>query len=156
MRNTVPIMAYHCKLYAVQTGLGLSKNASGDMAEKAKKYLMEELGDLETMKKEMGDVKKEDLHFHVENFVLSVFAQTDKEERTCETITKKNAVDFKRAGDFINVLKVFGPLDEDWSKRAKYCIYKAGTIMKALKAGEEPVRGNPFDPDDNKPLEKPL
>ena len=63
------------------------------------------------MKAGMGDVDKADLKVHVENFVLSVFATTDKEERTCETITKKNAIDFKRTGDFIAVLSLFGELD---------------------------------------------
>ena len=106
----------------------------------------------------MGDVaSKEDLKLHVENFVLSVFAQTDKEERTCETITKKNAVDFKRAGDFIAVLTLFdAELSQEWANRRKYCVYKAGTIMKALKAGEQPPRGNPFEPEEEKKEEEPL
>ena len=101
------------------------------------------------MKAAMGDVAKEDLKVAVENFVLSVFASTDKEERTCETITKKNAMDFKRTGDFIMVLSLFSDdneLEQEWAERKKYCNYKAGTIMKALKAGEEPPRGNPFAP----------
>lgn len=100
----------------------------------------------------MGDVNKEDLKYNVENFILSVFAQVDKDERTCETITKKNAIDFKRAGDFIMLLSLFGEMEEEWMKRKKYCTYKAGTIMKALKAGETPVRGNPFEPE---PEQKP-
>jgi hypothetical protein len=29
-------------------------------------------------------------------------------------------------------------------------VYKAGTIMKSLKAGEVPVRGNPFEPEEEK------
>ena len=84
---------------------------------------------------------------------MSVFAQTDKEERTCETITKKNAMDFKRTGDFIMILELFeeqGGLTQEWVERKKYCTYKAGTIMKALKAGEQPPRGNPFAPEEEK------
>lgn len=89
------------------------------------------------MKAAMGDVAKEDLKYHVENFVLSVFAQTDKEERTCETITRKNAVDFKRTGDFIALLELFDDcMTDEWQQRKKYCTFKAGTILKALKAGE--------------------
>jgi hypothetical protein len=37
----------------------------------------------------MGDINKEDLQMTVENFVLSVFAMSDKDERTCETVGKK-------------------------------------------------------------------
>lgn len=67
-------MAYHCKLYAVQTGLDICKTASGNEAAEAKKMLLNELSDLEAMKKSMGDLNKEDLKLHIENFVLSVFA----------------------------------------------------------------------------------
>jgi vacuolar protein sorting-associated protein VTA1 len=92
---------------------------------------------------------------HVENFILSVFAQTDKDERTCEQITKKNAVDFKRSCDFIQLLDLFEEgMTEEWSERRKYCIYKAGTIMKALKNGEQPERGNPFAPPEEEKKEE--
>jgi hypothetical protein len=49
-------------------------------------------------------------------------------------------------------LKCFGELSEEWANRAKYAKYKAGTILKCLKSGEQPERGNPFDPEDNKPV----
>jgi hypothetical protein len=39
-------------------------------------------------------------------------------------------------------------MDPEWQEREKYCKYKAGTILKCLKTGEEPPRGNPFAPDD--------
>ena len=95
--------------------------------------------DLETMKKSLGDVAKDEHKYQVENFVLSVFAKTDKEERTCEEVTKKNAIDFKRCADFIQLLTLFNSeLDEEWAERDKYCKYKAGTILKALKNGEKP------------------
>ena len=48
------------------------------------------------MKKAMGPVEKEDMHAYVNNFVLTVFAAADKEERTVPEITKKQAIDFKR------------------------------------------------------------
>ena len=84
---------------------------------------------------------------------MSVFAAADKDERTCPEVTKNNAIAFKRAGDFIMVLTLFQAdkmLTEEWQKRQKYCVYKAGTIMKSLKAGEVPVRGNPFEPEEEK------
>ena len=36
------------------------------------------------MKSALGGVSKEDHKYEVENFIVSVFAKTDKEERTCE------------------------------------------------------------------------
>ena len=73
----------------------------------------------------------------------------------CETITKKNAMDFKRTKDFIELLELFDDaMTEEWQERRKYCVYKAGTIMKALKNGEQPERGNPFAPEEEKKQEE--
>jgi propanediol dehydratase small subunit len=74
MRNSVPVIAYHCKLFAVQKGLDLCKQRPGEQATAAKSYLINELDDLTLMKKAMGDINKEDMQMTVENFVLSVFA----------------------------------------------------------------------------------
>ena len=129
-------MAYHCKFYAVKKGLEICNKNPGENADKAKALLIGQLESLEAMKAQMGDVQQEDLKFHVENFIMSVFAQTDKDERTVETITRKNAVDFKRTGDFIALLELFdGAMTDEWTERKKYCTYKAGTILKALKEG---------------------
>ena len=109
-----------------------------------KAYLLNELQDLEKMKSALGQTQKEDHFPQVENFLLSVFAKIDKEERTCERITKNHAVDFKKCSDFIQILSIFGPIEAEWLERDKYCKYKAGNILKCLKSGEEPKRGNPF------------
>lgn len=91
----------------------------------------------------------------MENFVLSVFAKIDKEDRTDPTITKNHALSFKRCGDFIQVLSLFGQLEPEWAERAKYCNFKAGIILKCLKNGEEPPRGNPFAQEEEAPVEEP-
>lgn len=57
-------------------------------------------------------------------------------------------MDFKRCSDFIALLTCFGALESEWQEREKYCKYKAATILKALKNGEQPPRGNPFAPDE--------
>jgi len=80
--------------------------------------------------------------------VLSVFAKIDKEDRTDATITKNHALSFKRCADFIQILTLFGPMEPEWTERAKYCNFKAGIILKCLKNGEEPPRGNPFAPEE--------
>lgn len=139
LREHVPIMAYYCKLYAVQKGLEFIKNdTSGVDHSNAKKFLLNEMTDLEQMKKLMPEgTVKADHKNNVENFVASVFTNTDKEERTCETITKKIAMDFNRCSHFIMLLSIFDDCyDDAWEEKRKYCVFKAGTIMKALKAGE--------------------
>lgn len=148
--RSVPIMAYHCKLYAVQKGFSLCKVNPGDQAKLATNYLMQELQDLEVMKKAMGDVNKDDMQVAVENFVISVFARAEKDELTVENIGKVQAVAWRRAGHFIDVITVFGPLTPEWEQRRKYANYKAGIILKCLKSGEEPPRGNPFETEEEK------
>ena len=80
---------------------------------------------------------REDHAISVENYVASVFTKCDLEERTCETITKRNAIDFNVCSQFIMLLEMFDNVyDESWEEKRKYCIFKAGTIMKALKQGQ--------------------
>jgi hypothetical protein len=63
---------------------------------------MGELSDVEVMKKNLPENSSKDDHrYIVENFVTSIFTNVDKEERTCEIVTKKNAQDFNRCGHFI-------------------------------------------------------
>jgi vacuolar protein sorting-associated protein VTA1 len=145
LRTHVPVVAYYCKLYAVQKGFDLMKNnAQHPNIEEVKNYLKGELKDLETMKQELGQTTKEDHLPLVENFILSVFAKIDKEERSDPQITKNHALSFKRCSDFIQILTMFGALEDVWQERGKYCNYKAATILKCIKEGTEPQRGNPF------------
>ena len=103
--------------------------------------------DLSAMKTAMGDINKDDMIVALENFVLSIFAAADNDERKCETVGKAQAIAFKRAADFIEVLTLYPPLSEDWQQKRKYSLYNAGTILKCLKIGEPMVRGNPFEPE---------
>jgi len=53
---------------------------------------MNEMQSLETLKKSLPEgTTKDDHRYTIEKFVTSVFTNADKEERTCELITKKNA-----------------------------------------------------------------
>ena len=45
------------------------------------------------------------------------------------------------------LLSIFDDLyTDDWEQKRKYCVFKAGNILKCIKAGTEPARGNPNDP----------
>ena len=111
---------------------------------------MNEMQTLETMKKALPEgTSKDDHRYTIENFVTSVFTNADKDERTCETITKKNAQDFNISSHFMMLLSLFGDAYDEgnWEEKRRYCVFKAGIIMKALKNGEQPPRGNPNDPE---------
>jgi hypothetical protein len=102
LRAHVPVVAYYCKLHAVAKGFDLMKSkAQSPNIEEVKTYLKGELKDLEQMKSELGQTSKDDHLPLVENFILSVFAKIDKEDRTDAQITKNHALSFKRCADFI-------------------------------------------------------
>lgn len=63
------------------------RSSKGDTKE-TKTFLMSELQDLEKMKAALEGTSKEDHKVMLENFVMSLFAKVDKEERTDATITK--------------------------------------------------------------------
>lgn len=65
-------------------------------------------------------MKQEDMKVHIENFCLNVFAKVDNDERTAETITKKNAMDFNRASHFIELISCFGPLEKVWEEKRMF------------------------------------
>ena len=83
-----PVMSYYCKLYGVNKGFELMKSNPSASTPDVKQFLMNELNDLEKLKAALGGTSKEDHKYQVENFVLSVFAKVDKEERTVEKLTK--------------------------------------------------------------------
>jgi len=48
------------------------------------------------------------------------------------------------------LLSIFPDIyDDSWEEKRKYCVFKAGTILKTLKAGQQPPRGNPNDPEND-------
>lgn len=93
MKAALPTVAYYCKVFAVTRGLDAIKNdTSGTDHTKAKEFLTAELNEASQLKKSLPEgTTKEDHRYEVENFVTSVFTNTEKEERTCETVTKKHA-----------------------------------------------------------------
>ena len=46
-----------------------------------KKFLLAKLDELDDMRKEINQVKKEDILYQVENFVLAVFMKLEKSEK---------------------------------------------------------------------------
>ena len=73
MKAAVPVVAYYSKMYAVTKGFEIIKaDTSGADRSNEKKYLMGELTECETMKKDLPEgTTKEDHRYIVENFVTS-------------------------------------------------------------------------------------
>ena len=82
-----------------------------------------------------------------QQFLSEFFAKVDYEDRH-GTVTMKTTSKFRLMAAFIDVLKSWGPIDEEMVKCKKYCQFKAVDIFKALKKGEVPKRGGPKEQED--------
>ncbi|KAJ3411517.1 hypothetical protein HDV05_002078, partial [Chytridiales sp. JEL 0842] len=136
-----PIVSYYCKYYAAK--LAIERNLQDKPSQL---YLMNLLDSLEKDKELLGtnEAITNDLvgYSHLENFALKIFISADNEDRAGHA-SKKTARTFLAASVFLEVLKVFGDLDENIAEKIKYSRYKAVDIMKALKEGRIPDAGPP-------------
>ncbi|XP_028676139.1 vacuolar protein sorting-associated protein VTA1 homolog isoform X1 [Erpetoichthys calabaricus] len=134
-----PVVAYYCKLYAVQTGMKLDSKSP-----ECRKFLMKLMDQLELMKKELSDnesVSQELVgHAHIENYALKMFLYADNEDRSGR-FHKNMIKSFYTASLLIDILTVFGELSEENIQHRKYARWKATYIHNCLKNGETPQAG---------------
>ncbi len=97
------------------------------------------------LKQDKGTISQEDQNCSLEDyqqFLQEFFQRVDYEDRH-GTVTVKTSSKFRLMAAFIDVLKSWGPIDEEMIKCKKYCQFKAVDIFKALKNGQVPKRGGP-------------
>uniref|UniRef100_A0A8R1TXG2 Golgin-84 n=1 Tax=Onchocerca volvulus TaxID=6282 RepID=A0A8R1TXG2_ONCVO len=142
-----PIVHYWCLFYAVQTGMNIDKKSA-----EALQYLTSLLSILEDMKKKLSgqEALTQDLvaQAHIENFAMKLFDYADKNDRQ-SNFTKGVVRAFYTAGHLIDVLTLFGELDENLIAIRKYAKWKATYIHSCMKNGEIPKPGSGFNQDDN-------
>uniref|UniRef100_G3PJY8 Vacuolar protein sorting-associated protein VTA1 homolog n=1 Tax=Gasterosteus aculeatus TaxID=69293 RepID=G3PJY8_GASAC len=134
-----PVVAYYCRLYAMQTGMKLDSKTP-----ECRKFLVKLMDQLETMKKELGEndsISQEVVgNAHVENYALKMFLYADNEDR--QGRFHKNMIkSFYSASLLLDVLSVFGELSEENIQHRKYARWKATYIHNCLKNGETPQAG---------------
>ncbi|XP_066471309.1 vacuolar protein sorting-associated protein VTA1 homolog [Tiliqua scincoides] len=134
-----PVVAYYCRLYAMQTGMKTdSKNPE------CRKFLCKLMDQLEAMKKQLGDneaITQEIVGCaHVENYALKLFLSADNEDRAGR-FHKNMIKSFYTASLLIDVLTVFGELTDENVQHRKYARWKATYIHNCLKNGETPQSG---------------
>uniref|UniRef100_A0A1I7Z702 Vacuolar protein sorting-associated protein VTA1 n=1 Tax=Steinernema glaseri TaxID=37863 RepID=A0A1I7Z702_9BILA len=139
--NRDPVIYYWCLYYAVQTAMGLDKSSP-----QAMQYLTSLLGILEQVKKQLAgnEAISQDVvaQSHIENHALKLFAYADKNDR--EAVFNKNVVKaYYTAGHLMDVLTLFGELEDQIAQTRKYAKWKATYIHNCLKNGETPVPGPP-------------
>ncbi|KAM3721429.1 Vacuolar protein [Dirofilaria immitis] len=135
-----PIIHYWCLFYAVQTGMDIDKKST-----EALQYLTSLLSILEDMKKKLSgqEALTQDLvaQAHIENFAMKLFDYADKNDRQ-SNFTKGVVRAFYTAGHLIDVLTLFGELDENLIATRKYAKWKATYIHSCIKNGEIPKPGS--------------
>ncbi|KAJ3399631.1 hypothetical protein CcCBS67573_g02716 [Chytriomyces confervae] len=136
-----PIVSYYCYFYAAKQAIELNAKDNDSQM-----FMLALLDKLEAQKAAMGhnEALSNDVvgYAHVENFALKIFTSADNEDRAGKA-SKKTARSFIAASTFLEVLKVFGPIDDAVSEKIKYGRFKAVDIIKALKEGRQPVAGPP-------------
>ncbi|KAL0967442.1 hypothetical protein UPYG_G00252280 [Umbra pygmaea] len=134
-----PVVAYYCRLYAMQTGMKLDSKTP-----ECRKYLVKLMDQLETMKKELADcdsITQEVVgNAHIENYALKMFLYADNEDRSGR-FHKNMIKSFYTSSLLLDVLSVFGELSEENIQHRKYARWKATYIHNCLKNGESPQAG---------------
>lgn len=135
-----PVVAYWCRLHALQTGLKITVNKTPEET----KILMAIMDWLEEAKKvhQHNEAITNDVaaQAHLENYALKLFTYADKQDR--EQNYGKNIVKaFYTSGMIYDVLTTFGELTDEAAQNRKYAKWKAAYIHNCLKNGETPVPG---------------
>nr|XP_033792678.1 vacuolar protein sorting-associated protein VTA1 homolog isoform X2 [Geotrypetes seraphini] len=134
-----PVVAYYCRLYAMQTGMKIDSKSP-----ECRKFLLKLMDQLEAMKKQLGDCESITQEIvgsaHVENYALKMFLYADNEDRA-ERFHKNMIKSFYTASLLIDTLSVFGELSEENVQHRKYARWKATYIHNCLKNGEIPQAG---------------
>ncbi|KAL4649172.1 hypothetical protein GN956_G7664 [Arapaima gigas] len=134
-----PVVAYYCRLYAMQTGMKLDSKTP-----ECRKFLVKLMDQLEMMKKELSDnesISHEVVgNAHIENYALKMFLYADNEDRSGR-FHKNMIKSFYTASLLYDVLSVFGELSEENVQHRKYARWKATYIHNCLKNGETPQPG---------------
>ncbi|XP_031618384.1 vacuolar protein sorting-associated protein VTA1 homolog [Contarinia nasturtii] len=147
-----PVVAYWCRLYALQTGLKLSAKQPDETV-----LFIAIMDWLEKFKKQHHDNEAvtNDIvaQAYLENYALKLFTYADQQDRAANF--NKNVVKaYYTAGVVYDTLLTFGELSEEATDKRKYAKYKAAYIHTCLKNGEMPVPGPPNEGgegDDNNP-----
>ncbi|XP_043193467.1 vacuolar protein sorting-associated protein VTA1 homolog isoform X1 [Amphibalanus amphitrite] len=149
-----PVITYWCRLYALQTGMGIDKS------NESLAILIPLMDWLENTKKAStaNEAIVQDVvaQAHVENYANRLFLWADKEDRAARfnksvndlrltwlaRAARWNVVKaFYTAGVIFDVCETFGELSVEVQEQRKYAKWKAAYIHNCLKNGEQPQPG---------------
>ncbi|CAI5438324.1 unnamed protein product [Caenorhabditis angaria] len=128
-----PVIYYWCLFYAVQSAMQLDKSSP-----EALQYLTGLLTTLEAIKKQLHDneaIKNETIgQAHIEDFALKLFNFADNKEKEGK-IDKSVVHAFYTAGHIMDILSLFGEVEEPFLSSKKYAKWKSTQIFACLRDG---------------------
>nr|POE58030.1 vacuolar protein sorting-associated protein vts1 [Quercus suber] len=138
-----PIVTYWLEYYILQTILQKSLHTVDD---DCSAYAVQLMDKLETYKSanasEPAITDDVTAKAYVESFALETFSKADVQQ-TENRVGKQTADTFMAAATFLDLLAVWGPLEEEARAKSKFAKFHALRIAKALKSGEDPNATNP-------------
>eukprot|EP00953_Heterococcus_sp_UTEX-ZZ885_P022787 12583-Heterococcus_DN1.PRE.8 len=132
-RPEAKVVAYYCRMYAIDVGLKLGKADD-------QKFLESLMGKLEADKAALPEMTPKEGKEYCEAFALEVFYKADEEDRA-GLADKDTARTFFAAGVFFDILSQFGEVSKDIADKKKYAKFKALDILNAIKEGRTPSPG---------------
>jgi len=138
-RAADPVIAYHCRLYALQEAMAMRANIPKvDMG-----FILGLMDQCETDKQKLGDL--DDAGVLCENYAQALFQKADDADRAGQS-TLPVAKDFLAAAQVMEVCKQFGDLPEDLLEKIKYGKWRFVEICKATKERRPPAPPRGVDP----------
>jgi hypothetical protein len=112
-----PSIAFAIKNYAITNIYKEYKTNKNSLNESEVSTLESLVKELSSEKKELGE-KAQVTAEEFADFIETLFANVDEEDRTKE-ITMKTSASFKIVADLIDILSTWGPLSEEMQKASK-------------------------------------
>eukprot|EP00483_Globobulimina_turgida_P005837 UN05847 len=137
-----PVIAYYCRLYAIQEAMKLDESKK---TVTTKQWMSLQMGKLE---ENAVDCSREQAKEKITSMAHNVFKHADEIDRAGKA-NKTTAAAFNSAFVFYTILKQFGDRNEQIAEAGKYCMFKTTDILKALKEGRTPKPGPPGDDNDD-------
>ena len=127
-----PIVAYHCRLYALQEAMALrAKLPKADMG-----FVLTLMDELEAEKGALGDL--DSASAQVENFAQDLFQRADDADRAGQSDLRTAKV-YLAAANVMEACKQFGELPADLSEKIKYAKWRFVELAKAVKERRAPA-----------------
>ncbi|EAR83696.2 VTA1-like protein (macronuclear) [Tetrahymena thermophila SB210] len=134
VQQTNLVLAYYLKFYAYKKAGTICAKYQGQADTSYVQDMMNEWNtDLEQMKQQLGSTLQntQQNKQQIVDYTLRIFAKCDHDERNGQ-FTKQTQQDFTMISRYLEMLAVFGPLDNDLNQKRIYAKSKAVEIKKKL------------------------